>query len=211
MAGIRVFLADDHPMFTEGLSRAVGEHPGMEVVGTATDGREAIAGIRRLVPDVAVLDVKMPGLTGVEVTQEVVREGLDTKVLLLSALADEVMVMEAMASGAAGYLLKDADRAEICEAIQAVHDGRAVLSPEAQTALAHSVRLRFGERRPVITDREREVLRLTADGLSASRIGAEMHLSPATVKSHLGSVYEKLGVSDRAAAVAAAIRLGLLE
>lgn len=211
MAGVRVFLADDHPMFTEGLSRAVGEHPGLEVVGTASDGRGAIAGIRRLNPHVAVLDVKMPGLTGVEVTKEIVREGLDTRVLLLSALADEGMVMEAMAAGAAGYLVKDADRAEICRAIQAVSEGRAVLAPEAQTALAQSLRLRFGERRPVVTDREREVLRLTADGLSASRIGQEMHLSPATVKSHLGKVYEKLGVSDRAAAVAAAIRLGLLE
>lgn len=211
MPPVRVFLADDHPMFTEGLARAIGEHPGMEMVGTATDGREAMAGIRRLAPDVAVLDVKMPGLTGIEVTQEVAREGLDTKVLLLSALAGEVMVLEAMASGAAGYLVKDANRAEICAAIEAVAEGRAVLGPEAQTALAQSLRMRFSERHPVVTEREREVLRLTANGLSANRIGEELHLSPATVKTHLGSAYEKLGVSDRAAAVATAIRLGLLE
>jgi two-component system nitrate/nitrite response regulator NarL len=211
MTTVRVFLADDHPMFIEGLSRAIDEQAGLEVVGTAGDGREAMAAIRRDRPDVAVLDLKMPGLTGVEVTQEIAREGMDTRVLLLSALSDQAMVLEALTSGAAGYLLKDANRSEICAAIRAVAEGRAVLAPEAQTALAQSLRMGFGERRPIITEREREVLRLAAEGLSSSRIGAELHLSGATVKTHLSSAYEKLGVSDRAAAVAAAIRLGLLE
>lgn len=211
VATVRVFLADDHPIFREGLARAIGENPGMEVVGTASQGRAAIETIRSLRPDVAVLDVRMPGLTGVEVTEAIAREALPTRVLLLSALADDAMVLQAVASGAAGYLLKDASRADICAAIAAVADGRAVLSPTAQTALASGVRRRFGEGRPVITDREREVLRLTAEGMSASQIGGALHVSPATVKAHLSSVYEKLGVSERAAAVATAIRLGLLE
>jgi two-component system nitrate/nitrite response regulator NarL len=211
MAPVRVFLADDHPMFTEGLARSIAEHAGMEVVGTATDGRESIAGIRRLRPDVAVLDVKMPELTGVEVIQEIVRESLPTRVLLLSALADEAMVLEGIASGAGGYLIKDASRSDIIAAIEAVAEGRAVLAPAAQTALTSGVRSRFSERRPVITEREREALRLTAEGMSAAQIGAQLHLSPATVKAHLSSVYEKLGVSERAAAVATAMRLGLLE
>ena len=113
--------------------------------------------------------------------------------------------------GASGYLLKDSDRSDICAAVEAIAAGRAVLAPEAQTALAQGVRLRGASQGPAISEREREVLALTADGLSAPQIGARLHLSPATVKSHLQNVYEKLGVSDRAAAVATAIRLGLLE
>jgi two-component system nitrate/nitrite response regulator NarL len=116
-----------------------------------------------------------------------------------------------VSAGASGYLLKDSDRSDICAAVEAIAAGRAVLAPEAQTALAQGVRLRGAARGPAISEREREVLALTADGLSAPQIGARLHLSPATVKSHLQSVYEKLGVSDRAAAVATAIRLGVLE
>ena len=170
-----------------------------------------MAGIRELVPDVAVLDIQMPGLTGIEVVAEIARERLPTRVLLLSALTDDQLVFEGVSQGAAGYLLKDSDRSVICDAVEAIAEGRAVLAPEAQTALAHGVRLRGAGQGPAISDREREVLQLTADGLSAPQIGARLHLSPATVKSHLQNVYEKLGVSDRAAAVATAIRLGLLE
>jgi two-component system nitrate/nitrite response regulator NarL len=208
---VRVLVADDHPVYLEGVARAISERAGLQLVGVAADGREAMAGIRELSPDVAVLDVQMPGLTGVEIAAEIGRERLPTRVLLLSAESDEQLIFDGVSVGASGYLLKDSDRSDICAAVEAIAEGRAVLAPAAQTALAQGVRLRGGTGGPVISEREREVLALTADGMSAPQIGARLHLSPATVKSHLQNVYEKLGVSDRAAAVATAIRLGLLE
>lgn len=208
---VRVLVADDHPVYRDGVARAISERPGLELVGVATDGREAMAGIRDLTPDVAVLDVRMPGLSGVEIVAEIGRERIPTRVLLLSAQSDGQLIFDGVSVGASGYLLKDADRSDICAAVEAIAAGRAVLAPEAQTALAHGVRLRGATRGPAVSAREREVLGLTAEGLSAPQIGERLHLSPATVKSHLQNVYEKLGVSDRAAAVATAIRLGLLE
>jgi two-component system nitrate/nitrite response regulator NarL len=208
---LRVYVADDHPVYRDGIARAVAERPGRELVGLGADGRQAVADLRRLVPDVAVLDVRMPGLSGIEVAAELRRESLATKVLLLSALADEDLVYSGVVEGAAGYLVKDAERDEICAAIEAIGRGDAVLGAQAQTALAQQLRSRDGEPRSALSDREREILQLTAEGLSAPGIGQRLHLSPATVKTHLQSAYEKLGVSDRAAAVATALRLGLLE
>jgi len=208
---VRVLVADDHPVYREGVARAISERSGLELVRVAADGREAMAGIRDLVPDVAVLDVRMPGLSGIDIVAEIARERIPTRVLLLSAQSDEQLIFDGVSVGASGYLLKDSDRSDICAAVEAIAAGRAVLAPEAQTALAQGVRLRGASQGPAISEREREVLALTADGLSAPQIGARLHLSPATVKSHLQNVYEKLGVSDRAAAVANAIRLGLLE
>ncbi|HET6691359.1 MAG TPA: response regulator transcription factor [Miltoncostaeaceae bacterium] len=193
------------------MARAISERAGLDLVAVAADGREAMTGIREMTPDVAVLDVRMPGLSGIEIVAEIGRERLPTRVLLLSAQSDEQLIFDGVSAGASGYLLKDSDRSDICAAVEAIAAGRAVLAPEAQTALAQGVRLRGAARGPAISEREREVLALTADGLSAPQIGARLHLSPATVKSHLQSVYEKLGVSDRAAAVATAIRLGVLE
>ncbi|HTI34407.1 MAG TPA: response regulator transcription factor [Miltoncostaea sp.] len=208
---VRVLVADDHPVYREGVARAITDRAGLELVGVAADGREAMARIRELTPDVAVLDVRMPGLSGIDVVAEIARERIPTRVLLLSAQSDEQLIFDGVSVGASGYLLKDSDRSDICAAVEAIAAGRAVLAPEAQTALAQGVRLRGAAQGPAISEREREVLALTADGLSAPQIGARLHLSPATVKSHLQNVYEKLGVSDRAAAVATAIRLGLLE
>ena len=208
---VRVLVADDHPVYREGVARAISERTGLELVGVAADGREAMTGIRDLEPDVAVLDVRMPGLSGIDIIAEIDRERIATRVLLLSAQSDEQLIFDGVSVGASGYLLKDSDRSDICAAVEAIAAGRAVLAPEAQTALAQGVRLRGAAQGPAISEREREVLALTADGLSAPQIGARLHLSPATVKSHLQNVYEKLGVSDRAAAVATAIRLGLLE
>jgi two-component system nitrate/nitrite response regulator NarL len=208
---VRVLVADDHPVYREGVARAIAERAGLELGAVAADGREAMAGIRDLTPDVAVLDVRMPGLSGIDIVAEIGRERLPTRVLLLSAQSDEQLIFDGVSVGASGYLLKDSDRSDICAAVEAIAAGRAVLAPEAQTALAQGVRLRGAAQGPAISEREREVLGLTADGLSAPQIGARLHLSPATVKSHLQNVYEKLGVSDRAAAVATAIRLGLLE
>jgi two-component system, NarL family, nitrate/nitrite response regulator NarL len=208
---VRVLVADDHPLFREAMVRAVKERPELELVAEAADGTQALSAIRDGHPDVAVLDVKMPGLDGIKVANAVTRDQLPTKVVLLSAFLDGAMAFEAVAAGAAAYLSKDADRRRILDTISAVSRGETVLAPEVQAGLAAEIRLRTEPGRPALSPREQEVLTLIADGLTAPAVGRELHLSTATVKSHLKTLYEKLGVSDRAAAVAEAMRRGLLE
>jgi two-component system nitrate/nitrite response regulator NarL len=207
----RVVIAEEHPLYREGVVRAIKERPELELVGEAADGRQALALIRELQPDVAVLDVKMPELDGLQVANAVDRDALGTRVLMLSAFLDRQIVFQAVAAGAAGYLSKDANRLEITDAILAVHRGDTVLAPEVQAGVAAEVRSRWSADLPSLSERERQVLELIAEGLSAPEIARRFYLSPATVKSHLQSLYEKLGVSDRAAAVAEAMRRGLLE
>jgi len=211
-ARVKVLLADDHPIYREGLARAIKERAELNLVAEAGNGREALALIREHRPDVAVLDVRMPDLDGPQVMRTLRREELDVAVLFLSAGADGGTSYGVVADGARGYLSKKAGRREICEAISRVARGETVLAAEVQSGLASEI----GRRQalsdgPELTERECEILRLVADGLSAPDIGHEIHLSPTTVKGHLHTLYEKLGVSDRAAAVAEAMRRGLLE
>ena len=211
-ARVKVLLADDHPIYREGLARAIKERAELNLVAEAGNGREALALIREHRPDVAVLDVRMPDLDGPQVMRTLRREELDVAVLFLSAGADGGTSYGVVADGARGYLSKKAGRREICEAISRVARGETVLAAEVQSGLASEI----GRRQalsdgPELTERECEILRLVADGLSAPDIGHEIHLSPTTVKGHLHTLYETLGVSDRAAAVAEAMRRGLLE
>ena len=209
---VRVLVADDHPLYREGLLRAIGAREDLEPVGAAGDGREALEEIRRLAPDVAVLDVRMPGLEGPEVLASVRAEGLATKVILLSAQLDSETVYSVVAAGAQGYLSKYAEADEICDAIAAADRGETVLATEVQSALATQIqREAEASRGPSLSEREGQVLRLIAEGCSTPQIGARLHLSPATVKTHLQNLYEKLGVSDRASAVAEGMRRGLIE
>ena len=208
---VRVFVADDHPLVRDGLLRAVADRPSLEVVGSAADGREALDAIRRLKPDVALLDVKMPELDGIAVVRALARDDLPTRVLFLSAYVDSAVAYRAIAEGAAGFLSKGASAATVCDAIVAVHRGETVMSPEVQGGIADEIRLRATPQEVSLSTREREVLAFIADGMSAPDIGRRLHLSPATVKGHMHSLYEKLGVSERAAAVAEAMRRGLLE
>lgn len=208
---VRVLVADDHPLFREAVARTVRERPEFDLIREAQDGREALHAIRELQPDVAVLDVKMPLLDGLQVLNAMTREGLPTRSVLLTAYLDGPIAFEAVAAGAGAILSKEADRRAIADAIAAVARGETVLGAEVQSGLAAEIRLRGTSDRPPLSAREQEVLRLVADGLSAPQIADTLVLSPATVRSHLQSLYEKLGVSDRAAAVAEAMRRGLLE
>lgn len=208
---IRVYLADDHPIYRQGLVDAIKGRPDLELVGEAADGRTALNEIRELQPDVSVIDLAMPELSGFEVLNAVQRDGVDTKVVVLSANTESEAVFRAVAEGAVAYIPKEADREEVCDAIAAASRGDVVLSSEIQAGLANEIRLRGKEERTPLTPRESDVLKLTAEGLSAPEIGFQLHISAATVKTHMQSAYEKLGVSDRAAAVAAAMRQGLLE
>jgi two-component system, NarL family, nitrate/nitrite response regulator NarL len=209
---ITVLVADDHPVFRDGLERAMRERPDLDLVGIAADGCEALEGIRALRPEVALLDVRMPGLEGLDVLNAVRRDGLPTRVVMLSAAVEGPVVHRALAAGAAGYLSKDADRRTICDAVAAAARGTTVVGAELQAGVIEEIRaLGVDADRPLLSAREREVLRLVAEGLSTSAVAARLVLSPATVKTHLAHLYDKLGVSERAAAVAEAMRRGLLE
>jgi two-component system nitrate/nitrite response regulator NarL len=209
---VRVLVADDHPIYREGIVRAVKERPDLELVGEAEDGRIALEEIKRSGPDVALLDIRMPGLEGPQVLNALQRDGVKTSVIFLSAFMEGELAYETVAAGARGYLSKESAREEICDAIVAVARGGTALAPEVQAGLAAQVQERErSDRPPQLTAREQEVLQLISEGLSAPDIGRQIHLSPTTVKSHLHKLYEKLGVSDRAAAVAEAMRRGLLE
>ena len=208
---VSVYVGEDHPIYLEGLVRALALRPDFEVVGSSDDGREALADIRALRPDVAVLDEGMPGLLGNDVLQAINRAGLPTRVVMLSASMDGEVVFRAVANGVCAYLTKDSDRSTICDAVAAVARGEVVLAPEVQAGLAAQVRTHQSDRRPTLSRREREVLERAAAGLSAPEIARELSISTATVKTHLRNIYDKLGVSERAAAVAEAMRRGLLE
>jgi two-component system, NarL family, nitrate/nitrite response regulator NarL len=209
---VRVLVADDHPIYREGIVRAVKERPDLELVGEAGDGRAALEEIHRTGPDVAVLDIRMPGLDGTQVLGALRRDEHTTHVLFVSAFMEPDLAYSAIAAGARGYLSKESSRQEICDAIVAVARGETAFAPEVQEGLQTAVRARGrSDGTPSLTDREFEVLRLIAEGLTAPQIGRRIHLSPATVKTHLRTLYEKLEVSDRAAAVAEGMRRGLLE
>lgn len=206
-----VVHADDHPLYRDGLAQAISERPDLNLVEQAEDGREALAAIRRLQPDVALLDIRMPELDGIRVLQAVRRDNLKTAVVLVSGHLDLDVAYRSIECGAVGVLHKSADRVEVCDAIAAAARDEVTLQPTVQAQLVRQIRLRGGLDRPQLTPREREVLLLIAEGLSAPDIASCLTLSPATIKSHLQSLYDRLGVSDRAAAVAVALRIGLIE
>jgi len=203
--------ADSHPLYRDAIVRAIKERPELELVAQASDGREALEAIGETRPDVAVIDRSLATLTGEQILGAVRRDGLGTRVIMLAAEPTSGIVYAAIAGGAAGYLTTDIDARQLCEAISAVARGRTVLAPELQAGIAGEIRLREVNFKPVLSDRERETLKLVAEGLTAPDIGKRLHLSTGTVKTHLAHLYEKLEVSERAAAVAQAMRRGLLE
>lgn len=208
---ITVVVADDHPIFLDGVLGALAHRDDLDIVGNARDGGEALRLIRELRPTVALLDLRLPVMTGVEVLHAIRRDALPTRVVILSGELGSAAVYEAVQAGVDGYLTKEADRRAIGEAIVSVARGGTVLAPEAQAALTQEVRGRVNDDVPVLSPREREVLRMIADGLSGPEIAAQLQIGTATVKTHTQNVYDKLGVSERAAAVASAMRRKMLE
>ena len=210
-ARVRVVVADDHPFFRDGVARGLVHSGRIEEVAEAGDGREALEAIRRDDPDVALVDYEMPDVDGLGVVRAAVRDGLRTRVLLLSAHTDSAVVFQALQEGAAGYLAKDAKRAEIVEAVLDVAKGRTVVPAELAAGLAGEIRMRAKDQGPVLSERERQVLQAFARGLSVPQVAGELFIGVSTVKTHTQRLYEKLGVSDRAAAVAEGMRRGLVE
>lgn len=208
---VRVVVGDDHPLFRDGVVRALASNDDIEVVAETEDGTAALAAIREHLPAVAVLDYRMPGLDGAQVAAAVLRDELPTRVLLVSAHDDAAIVYHALQQGAAGFLPKDSTRAEIVAAVLNCARGRDVVAPTLASGLAGEIRRRAEPSGPTLSPREREVLNMIAAGKSIPAMAGELFLAPSTVKTHVQRLYEKLDVGDRAAAVAEAMRRGLLE
>ena len=216
MTPVRVLVADDQRAVRDGLVLLVGLLDGVEVVGTAADGAEAVECARRERPDVVLMDLRMPNLDGVAATRQIVDELAATRVLVLTTYADDTSLFPALQAGARGYLTKDAGADEIERAIHAVHGGRTHLDPAVQerlvaAALAAPLEAAEPEELPDgLTAREAEVLQLIASGLSNREIAERLYLSNATVKTHVHRIFAKTGARDRAQAVRYAFDHGLV-
>jgi len=208
---VRAVVVDDHPFFRDGVIRGLTESERVEVVGEAENGADALEVIRRERPTVAVVDYQMPEMDGLDLVHAVVDEDLPTRVLLLSAVGDSAVVFRALEEGAAGYLSKDSRRKEIVDAVLRAADGQTVLPPELAGGLAGEIRHRAQGQPSAPTDEELEVLRAFARGRSVPQVAAELGLAVSLVRNHAQRLYDKLGVSDRTAAVVEAMRRGYLQ
>ena len=206
---ISVLLADDHLVVRTGLSQLLDSFEDIEVVGAAADGEEAVAMATEHEPDVVLMDLSMPGTDGVEATRRIISSRPETRVVVFTSFSDRERIIEALDAGAIGYLLKDAEPGEIHRGIQAAARGESPLAPKA----AHALISARTERKPssTLTDREREVLILLAQGLANKQIARRLGIAEKTVKAHLTNVFQRIGVADRTQAALWAERNGLLD
>ncbi|UXY22043.1 response regulator transcription factor [Streptomyces cynarae] len=208
-AVISLLIVDDHPVVRDGLRGMFESAPGFRVLGEASNGVEAVDKGASLDPDVILMDLRMPGGSGVDAIRELTRRAARAKVLVLTTYDTDSDTLPAIEAGATGYLLKDAPRDELLTAVRAAAEGRTVLSPAVASRLVSAVRSPAPGSEP-LSARERQVLALVAKGTSNREIARELFISEATVKTHLSHLYAKLGVNDRAAAVAVAYDRGIL-
>jgi DNA-binding NarL/FixJ family response regulator len=195
MVTIRVLVVDDHAIVRDGIERLLASADGVEVVGSAADGAEAVEATGRLTPDVVLMDLSMPVLDGVAATARIVADHPDVQVVVLTTFGDQQRVLAALEAGAAGYLLKDATPEEVVAAVHAAAAGGAPLDPKVARVVLDARRAARPARR--LTGREREVLALLATGLANKQIARRLAISERTVKAHLTSVFQQLGVTDR--------------
>lgn len=204
---IRLIIADDHPVVREGLRAVLDSEPDVEVVGEAADGSQVLELVDSLEPDLVLMDLQMPELDGVAATRRIRRDHDGVEVLILTTYDTDADITRAVAAGATGYLLKDASREELMQAIRLAAQGESVLSPKVASRVLGRMRAPAEEE---LSTREVEVLLEVADGLSNKEVGRVLHISEATVKTHLLHIFAKLGVDDRTAAVTAALERGII-
>ena len=206
-SSIRVFLADDHPVVRQGLRTFLESRPGIEVVGEAGDGEAAVAAIERLRPDVVLMDLVMPGEGGVDAIRRLRARVPDTRVVVLTSFASDDQVIPAVQAGAAGYLLKDVEPQQLADGVRRVHRGESLLHPAvAPRVIREAVGPGTASAREALTPRELDVLRLLARGLPNKLIARELGIAERTVKTHVSSIFAKLGVTDRTQAALYAVR-----
>ena len=215
---IRVLLCDDQALVRDGFRMILNAEPEIEVVAEAGDGAEAVELTKRLLPHVVLMDVRMPGMNGIEATRRIVLSGVESRVLVLTTFDVDEYVFEALRAGASGFLLKDVTAPQLVEGVRVVAAGESMLAPTVTRRLLERFagNLPGGDAPPPpsvagLTVREREILTLLANGLSNAELGARLYLSEPTIKTHLSSVFRKLGVRDRVQAVIAAYDAGLVE
>lgn len=208
---IRVVLADDHAVVRAGIRQFLEAAGGIDVIAEAQDGEQAILAIQELKPDVAVLDIQMPGQSGIDVTRWVRAHQPTTGVLVLTAYDDDPYILAVLQAGANGYVLKSADARILIEAVRAVHDGKSALDPAiTRKVMAHLSGHPLGQPVEKLSDRELDVLRLTAKGFTNKAIGVQLGISDRTVQGHLAKIFDKLQAASRTEAVMRAVSLGWL-
>ena len=214
MSNVRILIADDHTLVRQGLRRILEGQPGWEVVGESGDGREAVRLAIELKPDIVLLDIAMPHLNGVEAVQQIERRAPGVRVLVLSMYADEAYVTRAVRAGASGYLLKDSADVDLIKAITAVAQGKSFFSPAAARIIVDDYARPPGaapaDRFDSLSEREREVFQLVAEGYSNKEVAELLHISPATVETHRAHVMEKLDLHSTAELVLCAVRRGIV-
>ena len=212
---VRVLIVDDHPVYRDGLARLLGDLGDVDVVGAAADGAEAVTLAESLAPDVIVMDLRMPGLDGIEATRRITMASPHIGVVVLSMFEDDELVFAALRAGARGYLLKDADDEQVAAVVRGIARGEAIFGPgTAQRLLEHLTRTPLAppavpDSFPQLTGREREVLELLAQGRNNGTIAETLFLSERTVRNYVSNIFTKLQVADRAQAIAAARDAGL--
>lgn len=207
MDSIRILIVDDHPVVREGLAGMLAAQPDFDIVGEAKDGAEAVTLHEELQPDVTLMDLRMPGTDGVTAIQAIREKRPLAHILVLTTYDSDADIVRAIEAGATGYLLKDTPRDELFRAVRAAARGESVLAPAVATRLMTRMRAPAEEN---LSAREIEVLQLVARGNSNRDVGKALHISTATVKTHLIHIYDKLGVSDRTSAVTAALEKGII-
>jgi DNA-binding NarL/FixJ family response regulator len=204
---VRCVIADDHPAIVDAVSRYLEEAEGVEIVGRASDGEHALRLIEQRSPEVALLDVRMPGLGGIEIARRLARSGVSTRVILYTAHTERAILLEALDAGAGGFLLKEAPLDDLLRAIRMVAAGGTYVDPALAGVLAGS---QTAERLANLTRREREILRLLADGMRNEQVAVELSISPLTVRTHVKNAMKKLEADTRTQAVARALRESLI-
>lgn len=213
---IRVLVADDHPVFRRGMRAILGAEPDTELVGEATDGEEAVARALELRPDVILMDLNMPRVSGIEATRRILEANPDTAILMLTMFEDDKSIFAAMRAGAHGYVLKGADGTEMLRAIHAVASGEAIFSPTITRRLTQyfatpggGLKTSSEQAFPNLSEREHEILTFMAEGYTNNAIASRLYLSPKTVRNYVSSIFTKLEVSDRSQAIVQAREAGL--